>query len=109
MKYIKIAETTELREGSKKKIVVEGKDILLTNIQNSYYAIENTCPHMGGSLYEGDLDGTHIVCPKHGSAFDVTTGKLVEAGKLLFIKLKVRDVKSYPLKIEGTDIMLGME
>ena len=73
MKYVKVAQTTELKEGEKKKISLEGKEILLTNIQNSYYAIDNKCSHMGGSLNDGKLDGSHIICPRHGSIFDVTT------------------------------------
>ena len=64
---------------------------------------------MGGSLYEGNLDGTHIVCPKHGSIFDVTTGQVVQSGKLFLIKVKVHDVQSYPVKIEGADLLIGME
>lgn len=109
MEFVKVAETTELATANKKKISWKGKDILLTKIQDSYYAIDNTCPHMGGSLYEGDLEGNHIICPKHGSVFDVTNGKVVQPGKLLFIKVKVHDIQSYPVKIEGTDILLGME
>jgi 3-phenylpropionate/trans-cinnamate dioxygenase ferredoxin subunit len=109
MKYVKVAQTTELREGEKKKISLEGKEILLTNIQNSYYAIDNKCSHMGGSLNDGKLNGSHVICPKHGSIFDVTTGKVVQSGKLLFIKVKVHDLNSYPIKIEGTDLMLGLE
>ena len=109
MEYVKVAQTTELGAENKKKITWKGKDILLTKIQDSYYAIDNTCPHMGGSLYEGDLEGSHIVCPRHGSVFDVTNGKVVQPGKLLFIKVKVHDIQSYPVKIEGTDILLGME
>lgn len=109
MKYVKVAKTNELNAGEKKKISLEGKEILMTNIQNSYYAIENTCPHMGGSLYEGKLNGNHIICPKHGSIFDVTTGKVIQSGKLFFLKVKVHDLHSYPIKIEGTDILLGIE
>lgn len=109
MKYVKVAQTTEVSLGSKKKIALAGKEILLTNIQNSYYAIDNICPHMGGSLFEGKLDGSHIACPKHGSVFDVTTGKVVKSGRLLLIKVKVHDRHSYPVKIEGTDILLGIE
>jgi 3-phenylpropionate/trans-cinnamate dioxygenase ferredoxin component len=109
MKYVKVAQTTEFSEGNKKKISLEDKKILLTKIQNSYYAIDNTCPHMGGSLYDGNLDGNNIICPKHGSIFDVTTGKVVQSGKLFFIKVKVHDIHSYPIKIEGIDIMLGIE
>lgn len=109
MKYFKIAQTTEFSAGSKMKISWEGKDILLTNIQDEYYAIDNTCPHMGGSLYDGNLEGSHITCPKHGSVFDVKTGEVVQQGKLLFIKVKVHDLHSYPVKIDGTDILIGTE
>jgi len=113
MKYIKVAQTSELRAGEKKKISWEDKEILLTNIQNSYYAIDNTCPHMGGSLYDGKLNGNHITCPKHGSVFDVRTGKKVKSGKLLFINVKAHDIHSYPVKteetMEGTDLLLGIE
>jgi 3-phenylpropionate/trans-cinnamate dioxygenase ferredoxin component len=109
MNYVKVAQTTDFMESSKKKITWEGKDILLTNIQNNYYAIDNTCPHMGGSLYDGKLENSQIVCPKHGSIFDVTTGKVVQSGKLLFINVKVHDLHSYPVKIEGTDLLIGIE
>ena len=109
MRYIKAAATTEIPEGNKKKISAEGKDILLTNIQGSYYAVDNTCTHMGGSLYDGKLDGKHIVCPRHGSIFDVTTGKAVEGGKILFLKVKISDLNAYPVKTEGTDLLIGME
>jgi len=109
MEYVKVAQTTELSAGNKMKISFNDKEILLTNIQNSYYAIDNTCSHMGGSLDEGQLDGSHIICPKHGSIFDVKTGKVVQSGKLFFIKVKVHDLHSYPIKLAGTDIMLGLE
>jgi 3-phenylpropionate/trans-cinnamate dioxygenase ferredoxin component len=109
MNYVKVAQTTELTEGNKKKISWENKDILLTNIQNIYYAIDNTCSHMGGSLYDGKLDGSHIICPKHGSIFDVKTGKVVQSGKLFFMKVKVHDLHSYPTKVEGTDLLIGIE
>jgi 3-phenylpropionate/trans-cinnamate dioxygenase ferredoxin component len=109
MKYVKVAQTNELSAGNKKKIFLENKAILLTNIQGNYYAIDNTCPHMGGSLYDGNLNGNKITCPRHGSVFDVRTGKVVHRGKILFVKVKVNDVEIYPIKIEETDILIGIE
>ncbi len=109
MQYIKVAQTDEVKPGEKKKISLNNKVLLLTNVQGTYYAIDNKCPHMGGSLYEGKLDGGTITCPKHGSVFDVRTGKVVKNGKIVFINLKVNDTKAYPVKIEGTDILIGME
>lgn len=109
MNYVKVAQTTELKAGDKKKISWEGKEILLANIQDFFYATDNTCPHMGGSLADGKLEGSQIICPRHGSIFDVTTGRVVQRGKMFMIKVKVHDLHSYPVRIEGTDILLGME
>jgi 3-phenylpropionate/trans-cinnamate dioxygenase ferredoxin subunit len=109
MNYITIGQTTDVRDGNKRKVMVNGKEILLTSVNNSYYAIDNTCPHMGGSLYEGQLNGSLITCPKHGSIYDVTNGRIIKTGKLFFMKVKTSDIKSYPIKVEGTDIIIGIE
>jgi len=109
MNYIKVAQTTELTAGKKMKVSLKNKEILLTNIQNSYYAVDNRCPHMGGSLYDGKLVGSRIICPKHGSIFDVTTGKVFQSGKMFLVKVKVNDLHSYPVKVEGNDLLVGIE
>lgn len=109
MKYIKVAQITELSVGSKKKITLDGKVILLTNIHDEFYAIDNACSHMKGSLYDGELVENQIICPKHGSVFDVTNGKLIKNGKMLFINVNAHDLQCYPVKIEGDSIMIGIE
>jgi len=109
MKYVKVARTSEIAVGSKQKITLDSVEILLTNIDGLYYAINNKCPHMGGSLYDGDLESDTIVCPRHGSAFNVTTGKNVRDAKILFAKIKVKDAQTYPVKVEGADILIGIE
>ena len=109
MGFVKVAETEELSAGTKKKVVVAGKNILLSNIGGKYYAISDKCPHMGGSLNEGTLEGSTITCPKHGAKFDIRTGKVVGDAKLLFIKIKVKDDTSYPVKLEGKDILIEIE
>lgn len=109
MQYFKVAQTNEVKDGEKKKLTIDDKVILLTNVKDTYYAIDNRCPHMGGSLYDGNLDGDQITCPKHGSVFDVKTGEVVQSGKILFMKVKVGNVQAYPVKVEGTDILVGIE
>ena len=109
MQYVKVAQTSEVKDGEKKEITLDNKVLLLTNIQDTYYAIDNKCPHMGGSLYEGKLEGYTITCPKHGSVFDVRSGEVIKNGKIVFIKVKVENTQTYPVKIEGTDILVGIE
>lgn len=109
MNFVKAAKTNDLTAGNKLKISLNGTEILLTNIDGSYYAIGNKCPHMGGSLFDGKLEGDNIVCPKHGSVFNVKTGKFLAPGKLLFMKVNTSDTKSYPVKVDGDDILVGIE
>ncbi len=91
MSFVKVAIVSDVPEGTKKKFEVGGTTILIVKYEGNYYAMSNKCPHMGGSLVDGNLDGKIIVCPKHGSKFDVTTGKNVGNAKLGFIKINVKE------------------
>ena len=109
MQYIKALRTDEVKEGEKRKVTLGDKVLLLTNVHGEYHAIDDRCPHMGGSLFEGVLNGDTIKCPRHGTMFDVKNGKAVQNGKILFIPLKVSDTRAYPVKVEGLDILIGMD
>jgi 3-phenylpropionate/trans-cinnamate dioxygenase ferredoxin subunit len=109
MKYTKAAQTADFTQEQKKKVTIGEKAILLVRVGDDYFAVDNACTHMGGSLYDGALEGYDVVCPRHGSAFDVRTGKLTKDGKLAFIKVKPAGLGSYPVKVEGEDILIGVE
>jgi 3-phenylpropionate/trans-cinnamate dioxygenase ferredoxin component len=108
MAYMKVADTSELGGGKMKIVDVEGTDVLLANVGGSYYAINNTCTHLGGSLGEGKLEGNVVQCPNHGSKFDVTSGKAVGKAKVAFFKVMPKDETSYPVKVDGTSIMVDI-
>jgi len=109
MNFVKAAQISELTPGNKLKVTVEGKTILLANIGGNCYALDNKCPHLGGSLAEGNLDGENIVCPKHGAIFNLKTGKNMGVAKILFLKITPNDAKTYPVKVEGGDILVGID
>ena len=108
MEFVRVADKAELPANQMMIVVVGGKDVLLANVDGSYYAIANKCTHLGGSLAKGVLEGSIVTCPRHGSRFDVKTGKNVGGAKIGFIKMNVRDEESYAVKVEGTDIMVGI-
>ena len=108
MEFVRVATKAELPANKMMIVVVGGKDVLLANVDGSYYAIANKCTHLGGSLAKGVLEGSIVTCPRHGSRFDVKTGKNVRGAKIGFVKMNVRDEESYAVKVEGTDIMVGI-
>jgi 3-phenylpropionate/trans-cinnamate dioxygenase ferredoxin component len=108
MEFVRVADKAELPANQMMIVVVGGKDVLLANVDGYYYAIANKCTHLGGSLAKGVLEGSIVTCPRHGSRFDVKTGKNVRGAKIGFVKMNVRDEESYAVKVEGTDIMVGI-
>ena len=74
----KIASKRELGPGSGKIVVLDDKPIALFNIGGNYFALDNTCPHRGGSLGDGEVDGEIVTCPWHGWEFNCRTGEAVE-------------------------------
>ncbi len=76
-RFIKVASTSDLMPGSGQLVEVEGKQIALFNIDGNYYAIDDTCPHRGGPLSEGFIEGEEVACPLHGSRFNIKTGEVL--------------------------------
>jgi 3-phenylpropionate/trans-cinnamate dioxygenase ferredoxin subunit len=107
MDYVKVVDTSELPPNKMIIVVVGSKEVLLANV-DSYYAIANKCTHLGGSLATGVLEGSIVTCPRHGARFDVKTGKAVGEAKIGFVKMKVKDEAGYTVKVEGTDILVGI-
>jgi nitrite reductase (NADH) small subunit len=71
---IEIAKTGDLPVGRVKAYDVAGRRIALYHTASGFYATDNTCPHRGGPLAEGDLMGNEIICPWHLWGFDVASG-----------------------------------
>jgi nitrite reductase/ring-hydroxylating ferredoxin subunit len=61
-------------ESSGKLVQIGGKEIALFRADGRVHAVENACPHSGGSLAEGACDNGVVACPLHGWTFDVRTG-----------------------------------
>ena len=63
-----------LEEGQLREIVIDDREILLVRAEGAYYATQTRCPHLRVHLVRGRLENTILVCPAHGSRFDVTSG-----------------------------------
>ncbi len=74
---VELGKTGDLADGAMKRVVIGGQEILLARVKDKYYAIDNRCPHLGGDLSRGKLNGTVITCPRHFSQFDIVDGNVI--------------------------------
>jgi 3-phenylpropionate/trans-cinnamate dioxygenase ferredoxin subunit len=108
MEFLKVTEEKEVLSGAMKPFLINGKNILIVNYNNTYYAINRFCTHLGGDLSSGKLEGKTVTCPRHGSQFDVTTGKCLRGPKIGFLKLSTADEPSYEVKVQGGAVQVKL-
>jgi len=100
MTRVRVGRTGEVPAGEGRVVDAEGRALALFNVAGAYYAIDNECPHRGGPLGEGDLDGTQVLCPWHGWRWEVTSGANAN-------NPAVR-VPCFPVTVEGGEIFVDL-
>ena len=80
MAWHRVCTLSEIDVGATRPIQVDGEYLLLCRVEEAaVHAIENICSHDDAPLDGGELEGRHIVCPRHGARFDVITGAVLRA------------------------------
>lgn len=86
----KILDRGSLEPGSGTVVILDDHPVAVFNIDGEYVAIDNTCPHRGGSLGRGVLTGDIVTCPWHGWEIDCRTGEAVENPGIRVTRYEVR-------------------
>lgn len=91
MPYVAVEKLQNLQDGYRKLLRIAGQELLLLHEQGKTCLIKNACPHMGAPLITATLVNNYLRCPMHGIAFDLKTGRAVNApgctGSLQFLPL----------------------
>ena len=72
--FVRVAKRSEIPQDTGKCVEAGGREIALFCVGGQVSAMNHVCPHQGGPLAEGGLEGKVVTCPWHGWQFDVTTG-----------------------------------
>lgn len=96
--FIEVAKISELPVGRVRVCSVGERRIALCHTTNGFFAMDNTCPHRGGPLGEGDIIGNELVCPWHLWSFDVATGMCGGNPTLV--------VNTHEVKVEGDRVLV---
>ena len=101
---IDVCSLSELPPGQMRLVEWEDLEIGVFNCNGEILAIEDRCSHDNGTLVEGTLDQEKctVECPRHGSEFDLRTGKP------LTLPVYVH-VETFPVHVEGDQIKVEVE
>lgn len=102
MSFTRLCSLSDLKAGEMREFDHDGHQILVVWPEdNSPRAFQALCLHEGIPLVDGDLDGLVLTCAAHMWEFDATTGENLMPGKGC--------LAIYPLRIEGSDVMVDVE
>jgi len=90
--WTEVLDVSELADGKPHRVEVDGAAVMLIEHDDGLHAIGAVCPHLGGPLDEGEIDGETVVCPWHGSAFCLADGALAHGPA-------TAPVQSYEIKV----------
>lgn len=125
--FVEVAKLDEVPTGKMKHIELNGKEIMIVNLDGKFYALNDRCSHTNAPLSMGHIQDSILTCPMHGARFDITTGKKVSDPKMpsfnidslpvnmqkymeyagqLLSRIKTYDQDSYEVRVEGNSIKL---
>jgi nitrite reductase/ring-hydroxylating ferredoxin subunit/uncharacterized membrane protein len=78
-KWTEVLDESELELNKPKRVEVGGVPVMLLKHEDGIHAISAVCPHLGGPLDKGKIDGETVTCPWHGSVFSLQDGKLLHS------------------------------
>ena len=97
-RFVRVATTDEIPPGRGKVVEIEGIEVAIFNAGGRFFASGPVCPHEGGPLGEGIVEGETVICPWHGFDFDLRTGDCPVDPELR--------IPIYEVKVEGNDVFV---
>lgn len=99
--WFKLCRRADLpAEGAAKEFPVQDKTLCVAVIDGKPLALDNVCPHRGGPLAEGTIEGGKVVCPWHQWEFDLATGAATDGSD--------SKAQSYTLRESGDDVLVEL-
>jgi 3-phenylpropionate/trans-cinnamate dioxygenase ferredoxin subunit len=112
--FIEVTRTDGLEPGAMREVEVDGHKLLVARVGDAYHVTDARCPHLGGNLAEGVLEGTVVTCPRHHSQFDLADGSCLRwtdwTGAVLTVAELAkhpRPLRAYNSKVEDGKVFVG--
>lgn len=100
--WIHVADTDDVDEQDVMQVEVAGQVLAIYRLDDGFFATDGICSHAHACLADGFVMDDFIECPLHQGRFDIRTGKAMNPPASV-------DLRTYPLKIEGSAIFVCMD
>ena len=101
VEFYEIAPASEIPNGERLFVDIGDAAVVIFNIAGEYFAIGDLCTHDDGPLGDGDVEGFHVVCPRHGAEFDMRSGQAVGMPAVV-------DIPAYPVQVRDGMVFVGV-
>ena len=101
MNWRRVASVSQLPPGAMRRVLLEGIEIALGNLDGEFFAVDDVCTHAYASLSEGSLVNGELECPLHGGCFDPRTGA-AKGG------IVTEDLRRFAVRVEGDDVLISL-
>ncbi len=115
MVWTQALAANELPPGDRKVVKINQTPILLLNLDGTFHAVSNQCPHLKLPLKTGKIQDGAIVCPFHRSAFDLCSGAVADwtpfppvVGKLMGKMSAKKALPVFPVRVENGQIEVDL-
>jgi sulfoxide reductase heme-binding subunit YedZ len=95
MSWVSLCEFSELLEDQGRLAAIDGYEIAVYLHAGKVFAMDNVCPHQGGPIVEGTIEGDCVTCPWHGWSFKLENGQMPGSPGV--------DIRTYPTRILKRD------
>jgi 3-phenylpropionate/trans-cinnamate dioxygenase ferredoxin component len=102
VKWIDAGPAASLSDGQTLSIAVGRRVIAVARSGAEYFAIDDVCTHDGAELTGGSIEGSEIICPRHGARFCLRTGEALTPPAY-------EPVRVYETKIEGDHLWVNAD
>jgi thiamine pyrophosphate-dependent acetolactate synthase large subunit-like protein/nitrite reductase/ring-hydroxylating ferredoxin subunit len=100
LQWFHVLNVSDLPEGRVKNVYAGKKSLAITHYEGKFTALDNSCPHQGGPLGEGQIENGWLRCPWHGYDYHPCTGKPPQGFD--------DDVDTFPVDIRENGIYVGL-
>jgi 3-phenylpropionate/trans-cinnamate dioxygenase ferredoxin subunit len=100
--YHPLIEFVELPENGRVFIEINKKPVVVLNINGQIFAVGDECPHDGGPIGDGTVEGEEIICPRHGARFCLSNGKATRLPA-------TENIPWYPARVTNGMIEIGVD